>query len=75
LWHAGSLVKSGYANSGKELWKFQVGSGVVGNVITYRHKGKQYEGMLLGISGWAGVAMHLGLTNDTDGPGAADARK
>ncbi|MES2181123.1 MAG: PQQ-dependent dehydrogenase, methanol/ethanol family, partial [Pseudomonadota bacterium] len=28
------------ANSGKALWKFQVGSGVIGNPFTYAHKGK-----------------------------------
>jgi len=63
------------ANTGKELWRFQVGSGVVGNVITYGHKGKQYIGVLSGIGGWAGVAMNLGLTNDTDGLGAAGGYK
>jgi len=59
------------AKSGKELWKFQVGSGVIGNAFTYGHKGKQYVGVLSGIGGWAGVAMNLGLTNPTDALGAA----
>lgn len=63
------------ANSGKELWQFQVGSGIIGNAITYGHKGKQYVGVLSGIGGWAGVAMNLGLTNDTDGLGAAGGYK
>ena len=63
------------ANSGKELWKFQVGSGVIGNAFTYGHKGKQYVGTLSGIGGWAGVAMNLGLTNDTDALGAAGGYK
>lgn len=63
------------AQTGKELWKFQVGSGVVGNAITYSHKGKQYVGVLSGIGGWAGVAMNLGLTNETDGLGAAGGYK
>lgn len=63
------------ANTGKELWKFQVGSGVVGNAITYSHKGKQYVGILSGIGGWAGVAMNLGMTNETDGLGAAGGYK
>lgn len=68
-------LKAVDANSGKELWRFQVGSGVVGNVITYGHKGKQYVGVLSGIGGWAGVAMNLGLTNETDGLGAAGGYK
>jgi PQQ-dependent dehydrogenase (methanol/ethanol family) len=59
------------AQSGKELWKFQVGSGVIGNAFTYGNKGKQYVGVLSGIGGWAGVAMNLGLTNPTDALGAA----
>jgi len=59
------------ANSGKELWKFQVGSGVIGNAFTYGSKGKQYVGVLSGIGGWAGVAMNLGLTTPTDALGAA----
>jgi len=63
------------AQSGKELWKFQVGSGVIGNAFTYGHKGKQYVGTLSGIGGWAGVAMNLGMTNDTDALGAAGGYK
>jgi lanthanide-dependent methanol dehydrogenase len=59
------------ANTGKELWKFQVGSGVIGNAFTYGHAGKQYVGVLSGIGGWAGVAMNLGLTTPTDALGAA----
>ncbi|NOT64470.1 MAG: PQQ-binding-like beta-propeller repeat protein [Methylotenera sp.] len=57
--------------SGKELWRFQVGSGVIGNVFTYANKGKQHVGVLSGIGGWAGVAMNLGMTNPTDALGAA----
>jgi len=63
------------ANSGKELWRHQVGSGVIGNAFTYGHKGKQYVGTLAGIGGWAGVAMNLGLTNETDALGAAGGYK
>ena len=59
------------AKSGKELWKFQVGSGVIGNAFTYTNGGKQHVGVLSGIGGWAGVAMNLGLTNPTDALGAA----
>jgi PQQ-dependent dehydrogenase (methanol/ethanol family) len=59
------------AQSGQELYKFQVGSGVIGNAFTYGHKGKQHVGVLSGIGGWAGVAMNLGMTNPTDALGAA----
>ena len=37
------------AQSGQELWKFQVGSGVIGNVFTYGHKGKQHIGVISGV--------------------------
>ena len=68
-------LKAVDAQSGKELWKFQVGSGVIGNVFTYGNKGKQHVGVLSGIGGWAGVAMNLGMTNDTDALGAAGGYK
>ena len=68
-------LKAVDAQTGKELWKFQVGSGVIGNAFTYGHKGKQYVGVLSGIGGWAGVAMNLGMTNDTDALGAAGGYK
>ena len=42
------------AKTGQELWKFQVGSGVVGNVFTYGHKGKQYTGVISGVGGLPG---------------------
>jgi PQQ-dependent dehydrogenase (methanol/ethanol family) len=61
------------ANTGKELWRFQVGSGVIGNAMIYGHKGKQYVGVFSGIGGWAGVALNQGLTEDNDGAGAAKA--
>lgn len=63
------------ANTGKELYRHQVGSGVIGNAFTYGHKGKQYVGIYSGIGGWAGVALNLGLTNDTDALGAAGGYK
>jgi len=34
------------AKTGKELWKFQVGSGVIGNAFTYTNGGKQHVGVL-----------------------------
>lgn len=61
------------ANSGKLLWKFQVGSGVIGNAMTYGHSGKQYVAVFSGIGGWAGVALNEGLTGESDGAGTAGA--
>ena len=39
------------AKSGHELWKFQVGSGVIGNSFTYQRRGKQYIGVVSGVGG------------------------
>jgi PQQ-dependent dehydrogenase (methanol/ethanol family) len=54
----------------KELFKFKTPSGIIGNVNTWEHKGKQYIGVLSGIGGWAGIGMAAGLEKDTDGLGA-----
>jgi PQQ-dependent dehydrogenase (methanol/ethanol family) len=57
-------------NIQKELFKFKTPSGIIGNVFTYEHKGKQYIGVFSGIGGWAGIGMAAGLEKDTDGLGA-----
>lgn len=59
--------------TGKELYKYKTPSGIIGNVNTYEHKGKQYIGVLSGVGGWAGIGMAAGLANDTDGLGAVGA--
>ncbi|TNE93375.1 MAG: PQQ-dependent dehydrogenase, methanol/ethanol family, partial [Gammaproteobacteria bacterium] len=40
------------ANSGKVLYKFQTGSGIVGSPITWEQDGEQYVAV---ISGWGGA--------------------
>jgi glucose dehydrogenase len=60
---------------GNELWKFKTPSGIIGNVFTYEHKGKQYVGVFSGIGGWAGIGMAAGLEKDTDGLGAVGGYK
>ncbi|HZP91461.1 MAG TPA: methanol/ethanol family PQQ-dependent dehydrogenase [Burkholderiales bacterium] len=57
-------------NINKELFKFKTPSGIIGNVFTYMHKGKQYIGVYSGIGGWAGIGLAAGLEKDTDGLGA-----
>jgi PQQ-dependent dehydrogenase (methanol/ethanol family) len=56
--------------NGKELFRFKTPSGIIGNVFTYLHKGKQYVGVYSGIGGWAGIGMAAGLEKDNDGLGA-----
>lgn len=57
-------------NINNELFSFKTPSGIIGNVFTYAHKGKQYIGVYSGIGGWAGIGMAAGLEKDTDGLGA-----
>lgn len=51
-------VKAFDAKDGKELWKFQTGSGVVSQPITWELDGKQYIGLASGYGGavplWGG---------------------
>src|SRR5215469_6256597 len=61
--------------TGKELYRFKTPSGIIGNVMTYTHGGKQYVAVLSGVGGWAGIGMAAGLTKDTDGLGAVGAYK
>jgi alcohol dehydrogenase (cytochrome c) len=50
------------AKTGKELWKFRTGSGVIGQPITYRGPdGKQYVAVLSGVGGWSGGVVAGGL--------------
>lgn len=61
--------------TGKELYRFKTPSGIIGNVTTYEHGGKQYIAILSGVGGWAGIGMAAGLDKDTDGLGAVGAYK
>ena len=66
-------LKAVDAKSGKELYKFKTPSGIIGNVNTYMHNGKQYVAGLSGVGGWAGIGMAAGLTDPTAGLGAVGA--
>jgi PQQ-dependent dehydrogenase (methanol/ethanol family) len=59
----------------KELFSFKTPSGIIGNVFTYQHAGKQYLGVFSGIGGWAGIGMAAGLEKDNDGLGAVGGYK
>lgn len=66
------------ARTGKLLWKFQVGSGIIGQPTSYRGPdGRQYVAILSGVGGWAGAAA-LGILPEVDpfiALGFADAMK
>ena len=63
-------LKAVDAKTGEELYKFKTPSGIIGNVFTYEHEGKQFVGVLSGVGGWAGIGLAAGLTNANDGLGA-----
>ena len=68
-------LKAVDADTGAELYRFKTPSGIIGNVNTWTHGGKQYLGILSGVGGWAGIGMAAGLEGDTDGLGAVGAYK
>jgi PQQ-dependent dehydrogenase (methanol/ethanol family) len=44
------------ARSGKELWKFKTGSGIISQPMTYKGPdGHQYVAVLSGVGGWSGA--------------------
>ena len=57
-------------STGKELYKFHAPSGIIGNPISYMHKGKQYVAVLTGVGGWAAIGLAENLTKGTEGLGA-----
>jgi PQQ-dependent dehydrogenase (methanol/ethanol family) len=63
-------LKAVDAKTGRELYKFKTPSGIIGNVMTYEHGGRQYVAVLSGVGGWAGIGLAAGLTKPTDGLGA-----
>ncbi len=68
-------LKAVDAKTGQELYRFKTPSGIIGNVNTWLHNGKQYVGVLSGVGGWAGIGLAAGLTEDTAGLGAVGAYK
>ena len=58
------------ADSGKLLWRFQTGSGIIGQPTVFRGPdGREYVAIISGIGGWAGVVVSKNL--DTRDPLAA----
>jgi glucose dehydrogenase len=66
------------ARTGKLLWQFKTGSGIIGQPISYRGPdGRQYIAVVSGIGGWAGavVAASLDVKDPTAALGFANAVK
>jgi PQQ-dependent dehydrogenase (methanol/ethanol family) len=47
--------------TGKVVWSRKLASGIIGNPITYKIKGKQYVSVYAGIGGWIGLPVTAGL--------------
>jgi PQQ-dependent dehydrogenase (methanol/ethanol family) len=70
--------KAADARSGKILWQFKTGSGIIGQPITYKGPdGKQYVAILSGIGGWPGsiVSANLDTRDDTAANGWGSAMR
>ena len=66
------------ARTGRELWKFKTGSGIIGQPVTYRGPdGKQYVAVLSGVGGWSGgiVAGDLDARDSSAALGFVNAMK
>jgi glucose dehydrogenase len=64
------------ARNGQPLWQYKVGSGIIGQPVTYRGPdGKQYVAVMSGVGGWSGaiVAGNLDPRDSTAALGFAAA--
>jgi len=59
--------------NGDELWSFKTPSGIIGNINTFMHDGKQHIAVLSGVGGWPGIGLAAGLTDPAAGLGAVGA--
>ena len=72
------LFKALDARTGKELWRFKTGSGIIGQPVTFKGPdGKQYVAVLSGVGGWPGaiVAGNLDARDSTAALGFVNAMK
>ncbi len=70
--------KAADARTGKILWQFKTGSGIIGQPITYRAPdGKQYVAILSGVGGWPGsvIAADLDTRDDSAANGWGSAMR
>jgi alcohol dehydrogenase (cytochrome c)/methanol dehydrogenase (cytochrome c) subunit 1 len=57
--------KAADAKTGEVVWKHKVGSGIIGNPMTYQGPdGKQYVAVLSGVGGWFGAIVSLDIPPD-----------
>ncbi len=61
-------LKAVDGKTGKELWSFHTGSGIVGDVVSYEHGGKQFVAVLSGVGGLVGLELIDLKQGVMDGP-------
>ena len=62
--------KAVHARSGELLWRYKVGSGIIGQPVSYKGPdGHQYIAVLSGVGGWAGAVVS-GPVDPRDGSAA-----
>jgi PQQ-dependent dehydrogenase (methanol/ethanol family) len=66
------------ARTGKQVWQFKAGSGIIGQPISYRGPdGRQYLAVICGVGGWSGaiVSAQMDPRDPTGALGFANAMK
>jgi lanthanide-dependent methanol dehydrogenase len=66
------------ARTGREVWRFKTGSGIIGQPVTYRGPdGRQYVAILSGVGGWPGsiVSANLDPRDSTGANGFVNAMR
>ncbi len=62
-------LKAVDSKTGKELYKFKTPSGIIGNVMTFQHKGKRTSPSCRASVAWAGIGLAAGLDRPECRPG------
>jgi alcohol dehydrogenase (cytochrome c) len=62
-------IKALDQRNGRELWRFQTPSGIVGNPMTFTGPdGKQYIAILSGVGGWWALGADRAAADSSSGP-------
>ncbi len=59
-------LKAVDGKTGKELWNFHTGSGIVGDVVSYELHGKQFVAVPSGVGGLVGLGL-IDLSRSIEG--------
>ena len=54
------------ATTGENLYQFKTPTGIIGNVMSYMHNGRQFIAVFSGIGGTSNIGLAAGLTRSTE---------